>query len=246
MHSEASRGSHGWQEEVVETLYKKLVEEANSDSKLFAELVKAAYEDLAKSINLAGKQLPEFDELKKAAREALVGEYVTISKVNSDEQIISMLDKSGQLRLRTPFNVFIGGQVLDRGVTLANMIGFYYGRRPNKFQQDTVLQHSRMYGYRREDLAVTRFYTSTYIRQAMFEMEAFDSSLRETIKAGGDQEVQFIRQAASGQIVPCSPNKILVATTQTLRPFRPASADRISKWLQNAHRCDGRPKSIRW
>src|SRR2546430_11826954 len=51
---------------------------------------------------------------------------------------------------------------LDRGVTLANLIGFYYGRRPQKFQQDTVLQHSRMYGYRRDDLAVTRFYTSAY------------------------------------------------------------------------------------
>ena len=88
------------------------------------------------------------------------------------------------------------------------------------FQQDTVLQHSRMYGYRREDLAVTRFYTSAYIRQAMSEMEIFDSSLRTAIEDGGDQGVQFIRQSASGKIVPCSPNKILVATTQTLRPFR--------------------------
>lgn len=105
-------------------------------------------------------------------------------------------------------------------MTLANLIGFYYGRRPQKFQQDTVLQHSRMYGYRRDDLAVTRFYTSAYIRQAMSEMEIFDSSLRTVIEDGGDQGVQFIRQSASGKIVPCSPNKILVATTQTLRPFR--------------------------
>ena len=51
------------------------------------------------------------------------GEHMTISKVNSDEQIISMLDNTGQLRLRSPLNVFIGGQVLDRGVTLANLIG---------------------------------------------------------------------------------------------------------------------------
>ena len=38
-------------------------------------------------------------------------------------------------KLRTPLNIFIGGQVLDRGVTLANLIGFYYGRRPNKFNR---------------------------------------------------------------------------------------------------------------
>src|SRR6185437_13443655 len=32
--------------------------------------------------------------------------------------------------------------------------------------------------------------------------------------------VQFIRRAADGSIVPCSPNKILVASTQTLRPHK--------------------------
>ena len=220
LHSEASRDAHEWQENIVDTLCEKLVAESAADSPRFHELVKAAYDDLSESITLYGKPLPGLAEVTKAVREALAGEYITISKVNSDEEIISMLDSSGQLRLRSPLNVFIGGQVLDRGVTLANVIGFYYGRRPNKFQQDTVLQHSRMYGYRRDDLAVTRFYTSGYIRQAMFEMETFDSSLREAIEAGGEQGVQFIRQAANGRIIPCSPNKILVATTQTLRPFR--------------------------
>ena len=77
-----------------------------------------------------------------------------------------------------------------------------------------------MYGFRRGDLAVTRFYTSNVIRAAMFQMEEFDESLRAAIDAGGDQAVQFIRKAPDGAIVPCSPNKILVATTQTLRPFR--------------------------
>jgi hypothetical protein len=51
-------------------------------------------------------------------------------------------------------------------------------------------------------------------------MEEFDASLRAAIESGGDQAVQFIRKAADGTIVPCSPNKILVATTQTLRPYK--------------------------
>lgn len=155
-----------------------------------------------------------------AVEQALTGEHVTIAKVNSDDDVAALLDSTGQLKLRSPLNIFLGGQVLDRGVTLAGLIGFYYGRRPNKFQQDTVLQHSRMYGYRRPDLAVTRFYTSNAIRFAMSQMEDFDVSLRAAIESGGDQAVQFIRQAADGSIVPCSPNKILVATTQTLRPFK--------------------------
>src|SRR5206468_7032757 len=146
--------------------------------------------------------------------------HITITKVNSDDDVAALLDSTGQLKLRSPLNVFLGGQVLDRGVTLDNLIGFYYGRRPNKFQQDTVLQHSRMYGYRRPDLAVTRFYTSKAIRHAMQQMDEFDQSLRDAIDAGGDRAVQFIRKAQDGTIVPCSPNKILVATTQTLRPHK--------------------------
>ena len=54
----------------------------------------------------------------------------------------------------------------------------------------------------------------------MSQMEEFDASLRAAIEAGGDKAVQFIRKAANGSIVPCSPNKILVATTQTLRPHK--------------------------
>ena len=57
--------------------------------------------------------------------------------------------------------MFIGGSILDRGITVPNLISFYYGRNPSRMQADTVLQHSRMYGARpKADLAVTRFYTS--------------------------------------------------------------------------------------
>lgn len=220
MHSEPSRESHSWQELVVTKLAENFQAEAEAHSDLFKELVLAAYTDLSQSLKLNGDPVPSFDNVLDQVRTAMSGGYLTISKVNSDEQIISMLDNSGQLKLRSPLHIFIGGQVLDRGVTLANLIGFYYGRRPQKFQQDTVLQHSRMYGYRRKDLGVTRFYTSYYIRSAMFEMEQFDSALRDAIQAGGDRGVQFIRTASNGRVTPCSPNKILVATTQTLRPGR--------------------------
>ena len=63
--------------------------------------------------------------------------------------------------MRTPYNIFIGGQILDRGITVPNLLGFCYGRSPKRMQQDTVLQHARMYGARpRPDLAVTRLYTT--------------------------------------------------------------------------------------
>ncbi len=220
LHSEAGRDAHKWQETLTTEIVKKLKAEALAGSSLFSELVAKSYEDLARSLKLASQPVPDRKDVVDSVAGALQQEHITITKVNSDEDVADLLDSTGQLKLRSPLNIFIGGQVLDRGVTLANLVGFYYGRRPSKFQQDTVLQHSRMYGYRRPDLAVTRFYTSRAIRFAMAQMEEFDASLRAAIEAGGDKAVQFIRKAADGSIVPCSPNKILVGTTQTLRPHK--------------------------
>lgn len=220
VHSEAGKQAHLWQEKLTKALVAKLGEAAQSEQALFSDLITKAHADLSNSLALDAQPIPTLEEVQVAVKEALNQGQITISKVNSDEDVAALLDSTGQLRLRTPYNIFLGGQVLDRGVTLANLIAFYYGRRPNKFQQDTVLQHSRMYGFRRQDLAVTRFYTSRAIRHVMAQMEDFDSSLRDVIAAGGDGAVQFIRKANDGSIVPCSPNKILVASTQTLRPHK--------------------------
>lgn len=219
LHSEAGKGAHEWQEEITREIVDQMRDAVSSAPGLLEEIVAHAYEDLSASLKLAGATPPPLNTVVALVREALVGEYINICKVNSDDDVATMLDDTGQLKLRTPLNIFLGGQVLDRGVTLANLIGFYYGRRPNRFQQDTVLQHSRMYGYRRPDLGVTRFHTAPKIRSAMAKMEEFDSALRAAVAAGGDRAVQFIRQAADGSVIPCSPNKILIAATQTLRPF---------------------------
>ncbi|WP_045046534.1 Z1 domain-containing protein [Rouxiella chamberiensis] len=220
LHSEAGRDSHDWQEKLTVELVSQLKKSAEDGSDIFHKLIKTSYDDLYQSLILDHKPVPTLDEVCTAVLKALNDDHITITKVNSEENVINMLDDTGQLKLRSPLNVFLGGQVLDRGITLANLIGFYYGRRPQKFQQDTVLQHSRMYGYRRAELAVTRFYTSQSIHATMKQMEEFDSTLREAIETGGDKTVQFIRKAKDGTIVPCSPNKILVSTTQTLRPFK--------------------------
>jgi hypothetical protein len=146
---------------------------------------------------------------------------LNIIKVNSEAQVAALLDDDGQLKLRNPLNIFIGGQILDRGVTIANLIGFYYGRNPRKFQQDTVLQHSRMYGFRPiEDRAVTRFYTARRIYRVMQRMHEADSALRDRIESIGDQTVNFIELDDNGQIVPCGNQKILASNITTLRAHR--------------------------
>jgi hypothetical protein len=221
-HTEASKAAHTWQESVVVQFDEYLQAEARARSDLLHALVQASYDDIAQSVQAANQPLPAFDEVWNRVVSALTGGELMITKVNSEAQIASLLDDDGQLKLRTPLNIFIGGQILDRGVTIANLIGFYYGRDPQRFQQDTVLQHSRMYGFRPpEDCAVTRFYTAPHIYAAMRRMHEADTALRERILAAGDdQSVTFIELDDQGTIIPCSPAKILASNITTLRPHR--------------------------
>jgi len=221
VHTESQKAAHAWQESLVTTLSTYLGAAATQQSDLLRTLLTDAYNDLSNSVQSVNRDLPALDLVLREAFRALEQDWLMITKVNSERQVEELLDADGQLRLRTPLNVFIGGQILDRGVTIANLIGFFYGRRPQIYQQDTVLQHSRMFGFRPiEDLAVTRFYTEPAIYTAMRRMHESDVALRQTIERSPDQSVVFIQRDGAGRIRPCSPNKILVSNTTTLRPFK--------------------------
>jgi hypothetical protein len=220
-HTESAKAAHAWQERVVAALNQQLMDAVIARPDLLRQLLTESYNDLTNSVQILSRYLPSLDEMILQAFAALEEGWLMVTKVNSEQQVEELLDREGQLRLRTPLNIFIGGQILDRGITLANLIGFFYGRRPQIYQQDTVLQHSRMFGFRPiEDLAVTRFYTEPAIHSAMRRMHESDVALRETIQSNPDRAVVFIQRDPRGQIVPCSPNKILISNTTTLRPFK--------------------------
>jgi len=221
-HTEQARNSHEWQERVATAIRDRLVNEATEDTALFNDLLHRSYSDLSRSVRLEGTPLPPLDDIKAEVIAAITEGHLMITKVNSDKDIDALLDANGQLKLRTPLNMFIGGQILDRGLTIQNLIGFYYGRNPKKFQQDTVLQHSRMYGVRSmADLAVTRFYSPQHVYQVMRKIHAFDAALREAFESGAhDQGVYFIQKDAQNRMVPCSPNKLMFSNVLSIRPAR--------------------------
>ena len=221
-HTEQSRSSHEWQEQVVVAMRDALVDQARADSPLFNEILRAAYVDLRRSVELEFVQLPILEDVKDAVIDALVSGQLMITKVNSDTDVAKLLADDGQLKLRTPFNMFIGGQILDRGITINNLIAFYYGRNPARFQQDTVLQHSRMYGVRSvADLTVTRFYAPLHVYQLMRRIHEFDGALREAFESGAhDRGVYFLRRDETRRLIPCSPNKLIFSDVVSIRPGR--------------------------
>jgi hypothetical protein len=221
MHTEQRKDAHQWQATVVSSLLDSLINAVKNDFTVCHDLIKEAYEDLIQSVSITKLYIPSVTEVKEEFSKYLTQGFVRIDIVNSEKEIEELLDDQGQLKLRTPLHIFIGGQILDRGVTIANLIGFYYGRNPKRFQQDTVLQHSRMYGFRtKDDLTVTRFYTAPHIYEIMKQMHEFDSSLRSSVESGTDKSVIFIRTDDNNVIRPCNPNKIKLSNVKSLKPFK--------------------------
>lgn len=222
IHTERAKASHEWQQQIVSEIENNLCEVATENHQLFYKLVEESYIDLMESVSTQDLPQPSLGQIFTEVQNALVNEYLISSVVNSEKDVNELLDETGQLRLRTPMNIFIGGQILDRGVTIGNLIGFYYGRNPKSFQQDTVLQHSRMYGARPiEDLAVTRFYTTKRLYNIMKKIHEFDSELRRAVENGGHgQGVVFIQKDNVNKIIPCSPNKIMLSSITMLKPHK--------------------------
>lgn len=221
IHTSTTRERHQWQVDLTEALIQNLTELASNNDPQLTNFLQIAYDNFVPSIQKNGDVPPNFADVLTKVNEALRDGMVNIVKINSENEISALLDRRGQLRLDNPFNIFIGGQILDRGLTIENLIGFFYGRNPNTFQQDTVLQHSRMYGARSmKDIAVTRLYTSNRIYRALRMMHEFDSALWEAFVRGvynGDDGVVFIERDSRGTIRPCAPNKILITSTETIR-----------------------------
>ncbi|WP_414044970.1 Z1 domain-containing protein [Macrococcus equi] len=217
MHTITTKKAHEWQYKLVLKIEQKLVDLIREDEPAFKRLIQTAYDGFKQSTK--AEYFPGIKEVYASVKDAFLDEELLTTIVNSVNDVNQLLNKSGELKLRAPLNFFIGGQILDRGITIGNLIGFYYGRDPKKFQQDTVLQHSRMYGARpKEDLYVTRFYTTPRIYDVMERMHTFDEDLRRAFESGRNAgEVVFMMHDTNHDIVPCNPNKILLSKVITIK-----------------------------
>ena len=103
------------------------------------------------------------------------------------------------------------------------MLAFLYGRDAKKKQQDTVLQHARMYGNRtKEDMAVTRFYTTKSVYEVLVKINELDNQLRDwfedSVTRGTDPSAIFVGYDSAKGIRPCAANKLTISDTLTIKP----------------------------
>lgn len=134
---------------------------------LFAEL-QAAYKDL----KATDPSLPDFDSVLVKVAFYLNGANIKVINGTSNDEV----------KLDSKFNLFIGGNKLGRGVTIKNLLVSYYGRNPKRAKADTVLQHARMYGYRKKDIGVTRLFLPQVLSDRFQEIHSMESSLRNLLE----------------------------------------------------------------
>lgn len=230
IHVEIDKKNHGWQKKVIDRLVQAVklavVNDDQEDQRVW-QAFDTIYQDFEES-NKKGREeglisvaLPSKKEILAELSEIFRKNNYHVQVVNSDESVETLLnEETGELELDTAANVFIGGNILDRGITIKNMLCFFYGRNPKNFQQDTVLQHARMYGARsKEDMAVTRLHTTSLIYGILVRMNELDNQLRQWFIDGKDSnELNAIFVGYDDNIKPCATSKIKASNTLTLKP----------------------------
>jgi Z1 domain len=244
VHNDTQRAAHAWQWETIHKLIAAFERAVEQRDKQLRDVFDEAYEDLRKSVEADRGHLPTAKQGFEDVCELISDGELNIQRVNSDVQLEPLLDpETAELKLRTKANLFIGGSILDRGITVPNLLSFYYGRNPKRMQADTVLQHSRMYGARlKADLAATRFYTSRGVYLRLTQIHNLESALREAFESGDHEGgVVFIQNDANGAVIPCAPSKTLLSDVVAVRPndfllptgFDTVSGDRLKRALPN-------------
>lgn len=230
IHVDIDKKNHDWQRRVVNRLIDSVkavvIDEDQTDQRVWSA-IEAAYKDFVAS-NEKGRNeglisvaLPSKEAVMNEMRNIFKTKDYHVQVVNSDAQMETLLDEdTGELKLDNAATIFIGGNILDRGVTIQHMLCFFYGRNPKGFQQDTVLQHARMYGARsKEDMAVMRLYTTPQIYHILVRMNELDNQLREWFIEGRDKdEPNAVFVGFDKNIKPCATQKIKASNAITLKP----------------------------
>ncbi len=157
-----------------------LAAKVKARDRVVLDRLKAAYDDLAATHPELQKS--DFDALVEAIGFFSPGITVKLVNGETDEDVA----------VKSPYNLFVGGNKLGRGVTIKNLLVSYYGRNPRTPQADTVLQHARMYGYRRKDIGLLRLFLPRQLHVVFKAINNMERGLRDLIGRRPTEEFRGI------------------------------------------------------
>ena len=196
--------------------------------------LKSAYDDLAST----------HEELRKSNFEKLLDDIEFLSPGIVVKLVNGETDED--VAVKSPYNLFVGGNKLGRGVTIKNLLVSYYGRHPRRPQADTVLQHARMYGYRRKDIGLLRLFLPRELHvvfQAIYRMEC---GLRDLIAENPSEEFRGVY--LENELNPTrrnvlAPGSIGVYSAGSI--YNPAQVMRDESVLESMKKIDQKLRTVR-
>lgn len=166
-HTSHKRAEHDKLHELVIAFTSALSDELMPLRGRAETLINWAYGELGKTVD----DLPPLAEIVDDIVDRLPRRKVRI--VNSD-------GNSGE-EVRGAPNFIIGGNIVGRGLTIPNLLVTYYVRKPKATQMDTMLQHARMFGYRRGLMPYTRVFLPRSLAIRFWRIHEAESELRELL-----------------------------------------------------------------
>ncbi|HEX9774107.1 MAG TPA: Z1 domain-containing protein [Actinomycetota bacterium] len=147
------------------------LEESDPDRQTLIERFLDAYEDLSRTAD----DLPPFDELVPRLGEAMRQTIVT--------QVNAARGRTPQPDWRQFYaHIVVGGEVLNRGVTVEGLTVAYMPRGPGTSQADTIQQRARWFGYKADYLGYCRVYISDQMRRLYRAYVDHESGLRDQLE----------------------------------------------------------------
>lgn len=179
-HVSTKNDDHRYIESLLRKYKTDLAAGAKAGSPALIKRLKTAYDDLFSTHPALSN--PGFEELVRAIVFFSPGIAVKLVNGETDEDVA----------VRSPYNLFVGGNKLGRGVTIKNLLVSYYGRNPKKPQADTVLQHARMYGYRRADIGLLRLFLPHELHTVFRAIHKMERGLRELIAQSPSEDFRGV------------------------------------------------------
>lgn len=145
------------------------------DSPKVVEALQKSYDNL----RLTKPQLPTYSKLVKEVRRTAI-------------KVVIMNSAPGNTSRELPdtgANIFIGGNVLSRGIVIPRLQTIYYCRTAQRLTIDTYWQHSRAFGYDR-DPALVRLFMPPRLYSSFVQMSDSIFQLFEILKSSKTNEIQ--------------------------------------------------------
>ncbi|WP_342259025.1 Z1 domain-containing protein [Spiroplasma endosymbiont of Dioctria linearis] len=108
---------------------------------------------------------------------------LSIQVINGTKNSLKIKD------IKDPYVIYIGSDLLQRGVTLENLLVTYITRIAKKNNVDTVLQRARWFGYRKKILDYVKVFTTPKLKEMYSIIANFEESLWQELYSLDEGEI---------------------------------------------------------